>query len=135
MNSKNPFDFPGVSVSYKHGITSQKAAGDNYYYDIAFRAANKFSDKFAAKFTVSYVEGEDWHAVTIIDDLNHIILTMQGNCSLDKSIRSVDQLHKRRCMYPDYDGVNVYGDIAQSINMDQAFAGLFYLDCQQGLLQ
>jgi outer membrane receptor protein involved in Fe transport len=67
MNSKNPFDFPGVSVSYKHGVTSQRAAGDNYYYDIALRAANKFSDKFAAKFTVSYVEGEDWHAVDYRD--------------------------------------------------------------------
>ena len=28
MNSKNPFDFPGVSVAYKHGVTSQKAAGE-----------------------------------------------------------------------------------------------------------
>ena len=71
MNSKNPFDFPGVSATYRHGITSQEAAGENDYYDFAFRAANKFSDKFAAKITVSYQQGEDWHA-TDYRDINHL---------------------------------------------------------------
>ena len=47
MNSKNPFDFPGVSATYRHGITSQEAAGENDYYDFAFRAAKKFGEKFA----------------------------------------------------------------------------------------
>jgi hypothetical protein len=137
MNSKNPFDFPGVSVSYKHGVTSQRAAGDNYYYDIALRAANKFSDKFAAKFTVSYVEGEDWHAVDY-RDINRLGRGYNANNAAPTApwrnqsglTPSIDP-----SMYPDYDGVNVYGDIAQNINMDQAFAGLVLPGLvQQGLL-
>ena len=112
MNSKNPFDFPGVSVSYKHGVTSQKAAGDNYYYDIALRAANKFSDKFAAKFTMSYVEGEDWHAVDY-RDINYL----NGRYATG----STDLADPRT--FPDYDGVNVYGELPQNINMNLVFAG------------
>ena len=113
MNSKNPFDFPGVSVSYKHGVTSQKAAGDNYYYDIAMRAAHKFSDKFAAKVTVSYVQGEDWHAVDY-RDINKLngAYARPGSAPMDPTL------------FPDYDGVNTYGDLPQNINMDLAFAGL-----------
>jgi outer membrane receptor protein involved in Fe transport len=110
MNSKNPFDFPGVSVNYKHGITSQKAAGDNYYYDIALRAANKFSDKFAAKFTVSYVRGEDWHAADYSDINNPDGRTIVGETGLQ------DPTH-----FPDWDGVNVYGDIGQNFDMTETF--------------
>ena len=141
MNSKNPFDFPGVSVSYKHGITSQKAAGDNYYYDIALRAANKFSDKFAAKFTVSYVEGEDWHAVDYrdINRLGRGRSYNANNTGVNAPWRNQSGLDSTPptdpSMYPDYDGVNVYGDIAQNINMDSAFAGLVLPGLvQQGLL-
>ena len=113
MNSKNPFDFQGVSVYYKHGITSQKAAGDNYYYDVAFRAANKFSDKFAAKITVSYKEGEDWHAVDY-RDVNHL-----GG----RYINGTTEAQNPRD-FPDYDGINVYGDIGQNFNMTSVFANL-----------
>ena len=112
MNSKNPFDFPGVSVSYKHGLTSQKAAGDNTYYDIAFRAANKFSDKFAAKITMSYKEGEDWHAVDYRDVNNLGGRYVKGSSEAQNSRD-----------FPDYDGVNVYGDIGQNFDMTQIFVG------------
>tara|TARA_B110000503_G_scaffold14797_1_gene20323 strand:- start:35235 stop:38129 length:2895 start_codon:yes stop_codon:yes gene_type:complete len=111
MNSKNPFDFPGVSVSYKHGITSQKAAGDNGYYDVAFRAANKFSDKFAAKITMSYQQGEDWHAVDY-RDVNHLNGRYVSGTIEAQNPRD----------FPDYDGINVYGDIGQNFNMTQVFA-------------
>lgn len=136
MNSKNPFDFPGVSVSYKHGITSQKAAGDNYYYDIAFRAANKFSDKFAAKVTISYVEGEDWHA-TDYRDLNHLNNNQKGNARWQHNTISAtghkDNFTKHDAVkFPDYNGVNVYGDIGQAVDMDETFIDnvlpLFNLD-------
>ena len=111
MNSKNPFDFPGVSATYRHGITSQEAAGENDYYDFAFRAANKFSDKFAAKITVSYQQGEDWHAVDY-RDINH----------LDGRFVGIEEQNPRH--YPDYDGVNVYGDIGQQFNMTDVFRGV-----------
>ena len=113
MNSKSPFDFPGVSATYRHGLTSQEAAGENQYYDFAFRAANKFSDKFAAKITVSYQQGEDWHAVDY-RDVNHL----QGRFK-DGSAEALNPRH-----FPDYDGINVYGDIGQQFNMTDTFRAL-----------
>ncbi|WP_276168966.1 TonB-dependent receptor [Zobellia alginiliquefaciens] len=88
MRSKNPFDYEGISVSVKRGITSQKAAGDNSYTDFGIRAAYKFSDKFAGKVNFGYLKGTDW-AANNIDDKN----TPGG---------TRDNLN--------YDGVNVYGD-------------------------
>ncbi len=88
MRSKNPFDYEGISVSIKRGITSQKAAGDNSYTDFGIRAAYKFSEKFAGKVNFGYLKGTDW-AANNIDDKN----TPGG---------TRDNLN--------YDGVNVYGD-------------------------
>ena len=113
MNSKNPFDFPGISATYKHGITSQEAAGENAYYDFAFRAANKFSDKFAAKITVSYQQGEDWHAVDY-RDVNHLEGRYSG--------ASTELANPRH--FPDYDGLNVYGELGQNFDMTSVFRGL-----------
>ncbi len=102
MRSKNPFDFEGVSSYVKTGVTSQKAAGTNQFYDVGIRAAKKFSDKFAAKLNVSYMEGEDWHADRV-DDLS--------NPGANRS-------------NPGYNGLNVYGDeVATTLNFDQ-LAGL-----------
>ena len=88
MRSKNPFDYPGISASIKRGITSQKAAGDNPYTDVSFRAAHKFSKKFAAKVNFGYLQGTDWAANSIVDKNN------SGGTRTNI----------------DYDGVNIYGD-------------------------
>ncbi|MBL4746346.1 MAG: TonB-dependent receptor [Flavobacteriaceae bacterium] len=88
MTSKNPFDHAGISAYLKTGITSQKAAGDNQFYDVGIRMAHKFSDKFAAKAVFSYLEGTEWHATNYEDFDNY------GATRLD----------------PGYDGLNVYGD-------------------------
>lgn len=88
MRSKSPFDYEGISISLKRGITSQEAAGDNDYTDVGIRAAYKFSEKFAAKVNFGILTGTDWAATDETDKL------MRG---LDRSAI-------------DYDGVNVYGD-------------------------
>ena len=124
MNSKNPFDFQGVSTTYKHGLTSQEAAGENTFYDFAFRAAQKFSDKFAAKITVSYQEGEDWHAVDY-RDINHL-----DGRYIDGTVEAQNPRD-----FPDYDGVNVYGDFGQRFDMTGAFrAAVIPSLVSQGLL-
>ena len=102
MRSKSPFDFEGISAYVKTGLTSQEAAGDNPYYDVGIRAAHKFSDKFAAKVSFSYLQGEDWHA-NRTDDINN-----PGANRTD----------------PNYNGLNVYGDeVSTLLNFDAA-AGL-----------
>ena len=89
MNSKNPFDYKGISAYVKTGITSQEAAGDNNYYDVGLRMAHAFSDIFAAKLNFSYFSGTDWYATN-----NDNVLNPGFNRDQDSA----------------YDGLNVYGD-------------------------
>lgn len=88
MLSKNPFDYPGLSAYYKHGMTSQEAAGDNMFIDFGVRAAHKFSERFAMKANFAYLKGTDWYAVSEQDVL------FPGR----------DRSHHN------YDGLNIYGD-------------------------
>lgn len=88
MRSKSPFDYQGISVSVKGGVTSQEAAGTNAYTDVGIRAAHKFNDKFAIKWNFGYLDGTDWAATSEVD-------------KFDPSRTRADL---------DYDGINVYGD-------------------------
>lgn len=102
MNSKNPFDYQGISTYFKTGFTSQKAAGTNQYYDFGIRVAHAFNDKFAVKANFSILKGEDWHANSKLDAAN------PGATRVD----------------PAYDGLNVYGDeVGILLDFDSA-AGL-----------
>ena len=92
MTSKNPFDDQGISVVAKTGITSQEAAGDNNYYDVGIRMAHAFSDKFAAKATLSYLKGTEWYATDYRNTADGKYAAGDRNSDLN------------------YDGLNVYGD-------------------------
>jgi outer membrane receptor protein involved in Fe transport len=94
MTSKSPFEDQGISISLKGGITSQEAAGNNEFTDFNLRMAYVFSNKFAAKATLSVLEGTDWFAT---DYRN----TASGEFT------SGDRNSDRN-----YNGVNVYGDEA-----------------------
>lgn len=99
MTSKNPFDFQGISAYAKGGVTTQDAAGSNFYKDFGVRAAHAFSDKVAVKANLSVLNGEDWHANSRMD-LN--------NPGADRS-------------NPAYDGLNVYGDeVSTTLDFDAA---------------
>lgn len=99
MTSKNPFDFQGISAYAKGGVTTQDAAGSNFYKDFGVRAAHAFSDKLAVKANLSVLTGEDWHANSRVD-LN--------NPGADRS-------------NPAYDGLNVYGDeVSTTLDFDAA---------------
>ncbi|MDF0715077.1 TonB-dependent receptor [Muricauda sp. 334s03] len=101
MTSKNPFDFQGISAYAKGGVTTQDAAGSNFYKDFGVRAAHAFSDKLAVKANLSVLTGEDWHANSRAD-LN--------NPGADRS-------------NPAYDGLNVYGDEVSTVLDFDAAAG------------
>ena len=96
MTSRNPFDDQGISVSLKTGLTSQDAAGDNEFYDFNIRMAYKFSEKFAAKATLSYLKGTEWFATDYRNTLNGQYVA--GDRNSDRN----------------YDGLNVYGDEVSS---------------------
>ena len=98
MESKNPFDYQGVSFYGKTGFTVQKAAGTNPFVDAGFRVARAFSNKFAAKASVSFLNGTEWWA-TDYNDYNIIGATRNN---------------------PAYDGLNVYGDeVSTTLNFEQ----------------
>ncbi len=96
MTSKSPFEDEGVSVYVKTGLTSQEEAGDNTYYDFGVRAAKKFSEKFAAKASFSYLQGTEWYAT----DTNQYKLRSAG--LPDEIIPFANQ--------PAHDALNIYGD-------------------------
>ena len=97
MTSKNPFDDQGISVSVKGGVTSQEAAGTNEYTDMNIRMAYAFSDKFAAKATLAYLDGTEWFAT---DYRNN-----REGTSLDG-----DYIPGTRETDINFDGLNIYGD-------------------------
>ena len=112
MNSKSPFDFPGFSAYVRTGVTSQDASGDNMFYDVAVRMAHKFSDKFALKAVLSVVDATDWLAADFRDK-NHLDgRYIPGTPNLG----DVTQ-------FPDYDGINMYGEAGLNFNLTNVFLG------------
>ncbi|HBK70061.1 MAG TPA: hypothetical protein DDZ39_00115 [Flavobacteriaceae bacterium] len=97
MTSRSPFDDPGISAYVKTGLTMQDAAGDNNFYDVGVRAAYTFSEKFAAKGSLSYMKGTDWFAV----DDNQYTRTTIGQQDAVTPFNSSRLVH---------DGLNIYGD-------------------------
>lgn len=99
MTSRSPFEDQGISFSHKRGLTSQEAAGDNEFTEYNLRMAYVFSEKFAAKATLSVLDGTEWFAT---DDRN----TLDGSFAPGTRASDIN-----------YDGLNVYGDeVSTNIN-------------------
>jgi hypothetical protein len=98
INSKNPFQYQGLSMQVKQGVTNidkTQRPGASPYHDISFRYAKAFN-RFAFKVGAQYLKATDWLAgdesnYTRTGDVGRVI---PGNRNTD----------------PNYDGVNVYGD-------------------------
>jgi iron complex outermembrane recepter protein len=97
MNSKNPFEYQGLSASLQTGIMH---LGANYrnnsqgMYDFAVRYAKSFNNRLAFKLNAGYLSALDWHATDERDRTN-----LKAGVSNPYT-------------NPGYDGVNVYGDEA-----------------------
>jgi len=99
MNSKSPFDYQGLDIYSKLGVThaDNVDADAALYKDMGFRFAKAFNNKFAFKLTGSWLNAQDFIAVDYRDQSD--IVERSGDIDpLDRSgIRG-------------YDGVNTYGD-------------------------
>ncbi|HRZ30891.1 MAG TPA: TonB-dependent receptor [Flavobacterium sp.] len=95
MTSKSPFTDEGVSAYAKVGQTSQEAAGNNLYYDYGVRVAKAFSPHFAAKANFTFMNGTDWYATDYRDR------DLVNNVGIDRTD-------------PNYNGINVYGDVVST---------------------
>lgn len=96
MTSKSPFEYPGLSVQLKGGLTTSDAQGETYpMYNFSLRYAKSFNNKFAFKINFSLLEAEDWKGNDYTRDTNR----PDYPADLTKQ--------------PNFDGVNLYGDEAQ----------------------
>lgn len=98
MTTRNPFDDQGISSYVKTGLTVQKAAGDNAFYDIGVRYAHAFNEKFAIKASFTYLNGTDWFA----NDKNQYT-------NANTAVGEPDEILPFRSS-PSHDGINIYGD-------------------------
>ena len=116
MTTRSPFDDQGVSAYGRTGLTMQKSAGDNVYYDVGVRYAKAFSEKFALKASLSYMKGTDWYA----NDTNEY-------SNANTSVGEPDDILAYRSS-PSHDGINIYGDEAtlgaNKTNLNEVAQGL-----------
>ncbi|MEX2231815.1 MAG: TonB-dependent receptor [Cyclobacteriaceae bacterium] len=93
MNSKNPFEYQGLSAQAKAGITTSEAQGESYpLYNFSLRYAKAFNNKFAFKVNFSIFDAQDWMGNDFRTDIN------RPGSETDLSGTK------------DFDGVNLYGD-------------------------
>ena len=99
MQSKDPFQYQGLSATFKTGIVE----GTDYtepLYSGAIRYAKSFNDKFAFKVNFSGLWANDWRAQNYTDDRNLI-----AAAALDPTINPGSNVGKAL-----FDGLNLYGD-------------------------
>ncbi len=99
MNSKNPFDYQGLSVYAKTGFNHVDDPNQNValYNDFGFRWAKSFNSKLAFKITGSYLSADDFVGEDTRD---------QGFATFGSVERGATERGTNRF----YNGVNVYGD-------------------------
>lgn len=98
MRSKSPFDYQGLSVQFKGGVTTSDAQGQAYpMINTSIRYAKAFNNKFAFKVNFSILDAEDWHSTDYKTDVN----------------RSNDPINYTGT--PNFDAVNLYGDETQIV--------------------
>jgi outer membrane receptor protein involved in Fe transport len=103
MNSKNPFEYQGLSANIKSGILSDdgRSKTTTGYYDVTVRYAQAFNNKWAFKVNFGYLKADDWQAY---DERDQSLLN------------GYDLKSGNRNSNPAYNGVNTYGD-ETNVNM------------------
>lgn len=115
LNSKNPFDYQGLSVYAKTGLNSVDygtTENSELYQDYGFRYAKAYNNKWAFKVTGSYLRATDFVGIDTRD---------QGLATGGAVERGATERGGNRF----YDGVNVYGDFGITVGAiaDAAIAG------------
>ncbi len=97
VNSKDPFQYQGLSVMVKSGVNhidGNVEAGEpeeaQPTWNTAIRYAQAFNDKVAFKLNFAYSQAEDWRGINFSDKNS----ALQGDLGVN----------------PAYDGIHLYGD-------------------------
>lgn len=115
LNSKNPFEYQGLSIYAKTGLNSVDygtSENQEFYQDYGFRWAKSFNNKLAFKVTGSYLRATDFVGIDTRD---------QGLATAGAVERGATERGNNRF----YDGVNIYGDFGITVGAvaDAAIAG------------
>lgn len=100
MNSKSPFEYKGLSFNTKLGLNhfdSNVEDGPQVYQSYDLRYADAFNDKFAFKFTASYLKAQDF----VAQDRRDQSFVTGGVVERGATERNGARV---------FNGVNVYGD-------------------------
>ncbi|WP_421871299.1 TonB-dependent receptor [Marinoscillum sp.] len=79
INSKNPFEYQGLSAFVKTGVNHVGSNADHepaLMKEASLRYAKSFNNKFAFKINGSYSSAEDWHGTSSLD--RNAILQPEG---------------------------------------------------------
>tara|TARA_R100000541_G_scaffold58342_1_gene69457 strand:- start:6985 stop:9864 length:2880 start_codon:yes stop_codon:yes gene_type:complete len=100
MNSKSPFEYKGLSFNTKLGVNhidSNVEDGPQVYQSYDLRYADSFNDKFAFKFTASYLKAQDF----VAQDRRDQSFVTGGVVERGATERNGARV---------FNGVNIYGD-------------------------
>ncbi|GEP88870.1 TonB-dependent Receptor Plug Domain [Chitinophaga terrae (ex Kim and Jung 2007)] len=97
MNSKNPFQYQGLSAQVKTGILNDngRTTATTGFYDVSVRYAQAFNNRFAFKLNIGYLQAKDWQAY------DHRDQSLANGHTLADGTRANNE---------GYNGVNIYGD-------------------------
>ncbi|WP_211302110.1 TonB-dependent receptor [Chitinophaga niastensis] len=111
MNSKNPFQYQGLSAQVKTGILSDagRTKTNTGFYDVAVRYAHAFNNKWAFKLNIGYLKADDWQAYDKRDQ------SLANGHTLQDGTRANNE---------GYNGVNIYGD-ENTVNMHNVLNSQF----------
>ena len=98
MYTKNPFDYPGVSVHLSTGLTQQDGVGSKPFLDTEVRVAQILNPKWAFKLNLGYLNAYDWEGR---DESFHIRPELRDQ---------QEDLLQRPRNHPNFDAIHVYGD-------------------------
>jgi len=98
MRSKSPFDYQGLDIYSKLGVThvDEEDHAMSLYRDQGIRYAKAFNNKFAFKINASWLNAQDFIGVDTRDQSGQTIEENEGITN-----RANNRI---------YDGVNIYGD-------------------------
>lgn len=114
MNSKNPFEYQGLSAVAKIGVTHIDGEDDDpsLYQNYGIRYAKAFNNRFAFKINAEYLKAADFIGVDYRD----------AHDLVERSPEDIDP--DDRASNRTYDGVNVYGDPLLNVGILGSSAGL-----------
>ncbi|MEM7299069.1 MAG: TonB-dependent receptor, partial [Bacteroidota bacterium] len=109
MRSKSPFDYQGLDLYSKFGVThvDEEDHDMSLYKDFGVRYAKAFNNKFAFKLNASWIQAQDFIAVDERDQ--SFVRNFNGTIE--------NHLDANRANNRFYDGVNVYGDFSFPLSL------------------